>query len=157
MRVNLRLSSIRKGSHPGLSDVAPTFDETLRTIGRSRKPEGHLRSSSYGAPAKRRPRHSEATAGRRRKGPFESSPLRSGGSRFSKATRPGRDDRLAAGVREAVCKPRTEGSIVPAGRSYLQRLFSPLRGGSRFFKSDPSRTGRSIGCLRSRGRMRAKD
>jgi hypothetical protein len=26
-----------------------------------------------------------------------------------------------------------------------------------FFKSDPSRKGRSIGCLRSRDRMRAKD
>jgi hypothetical protein len=37
---------------------------------------------------------------------------------FSKATRPARDDRLAACTREAVCEPRTEGSIVP-GRSYL--------------------------------------
>jgi len=27
---------------PGLSDVAPTFDETLRTIGLSRKPGGRL-------------------------------------------------------------------------------------------------------------------
>jgi hypothetical protein len=35
---------------------------------------------------------------------------------------------------------------------------SPLRSGeSRFFKGDPSRQGRSIGCLRLRGRMRAKD
>jgi hypothetical protein len=43
------------------------------------------------------------------------------GSRFSKATRPVsvRDDRLAAGAREAVCEPRTERSIVPPGRSYL--------------------------------------
>jgi hypothetical protein len=32
---------------------------------------------------------------------------------FSKATRPARDDRLAACAREAVCEPRTEGSIVP--------------------------------------------
>ncbi len=38
---------------------------------------------------------------------------------FSKATRPARDDRLAAGAREAVCEPKTEGSIVPSGRSYL--------------------------------------
>jgi hypothetical protein len=35
---------------------------------------------------------------------------------------------------------------------------SPLRsGGLRFFESDPSRKGRSIGYLRSRGRRRAKD
>jgi hypothetical protein len=51
-----------------LSDVALTFDETLRTSWRSWKPEGRLCSSSYGAPAKRRPRHTVATAGRRRKG-----------------------------------------------------------------------------------------
>jgi len=40
---------------------------------------------------------------------------------FSKATHPAsaRDDRLAACAREAVCEPRTEGSIVPTGRSYL--------------------------------------
>ena len=28
-----------------------------------------------------------------------------------------------------MCKPRTEGSIVPSGRSYLLRLFPPLRSG----------------------------
>jgi hypothetical protein len=38
---------------------------------------------------------------------------------LSKATRPARDDRLAACAREAVCEPRTEVSFVPPGRSYL--------------------------------------
>jgi hypothetical protein len=46
-------------------------------------------------------------------GTFESSPLEVVGRVFSKATRPARDDRLAACAREAVCEPRTEGSIVP--------------------------------------------
>ena len=123
MHVNIRLSSIRRGPRPGLSavlsDVAPTSDETLWTIGRSRKPEGHLRSSSYGAPAKRRPRHSEATAGRRREGHLGVANYEMVGRVFSKATRPARDDRLAACAREAVCEPRTEGSFVPPGRSYL--------------------------------------
>jgi hypothetical protein len=34
---------------------------------------------------------------------------------FLKATRPARDDRLAACAREAVCEPKTEDSIVPSG------------------------------------------
>jgi hypothetical protein len=44
---------------------------------------------------------------------------------FSKATHPAsaRDHRLAACAGEAVCEPRTEGSIVPTGGSHLLRLF----------------------------------
>jgi hypothetical protein len=60
-----------------------------------------------------------ATAGRRRKGHLKVAHYEVVGRVFTKATRPAKDDRLAACAREAVCEPRTEGSFVPSGRSYL--------------------------------------
>jgi hypothetical protein len=92
IRVNIRLSSIRRRPRPGLSDVAQPSMKLCGQLGEVGSPED--------------PFVLRATAGRRRKGPFDSSPLRSGGSRS--------------------------------------------------FKSDPSRQGRSIGCLRSRGRIRSR-
>jgi hypothetical protein len=83
-RVNIRLSSIRRGPRPG-GAIRP-----------DRNPEGHLIVAHYAVV----------------------------GHVFSKATRPARDDRLAACAREAVCEPRTEGSIVPYRDGAIFNAFS---------------------------------
>jgi hypothetical protein len=137
MCVNLRLSSIRTGPRPVLSDVAPTFDETLWTIGRSRKPGGSIVL--------------RAMAGRRRKGHFKVAHYEVVGCVFSKSD-PSRKGRSIGCLRSRGHMPRTEGSFVPQGQLKVAHYEVV---GCVFSKSDPSRKGRSIGCLRSRGRMRA--